>query len=75
MLSLTLHRSAGGDFAFAEFDEKDIFESSAWARRIVEVASVTEDAEAINEMHNSVLKKPLYAGELRFDELSNSLEA
>mmetsp|Transcript_218 Transcript_218/g.477 ORF Transcript_218/g.477 Transcript_218/m.477 type:complete len:145 (-) Transcript_218:132-566(-) len=51
----------GGDFAFAEFDQKDIAESSAWARRIVEVASVTEDAEAINEMHDSVLKTHLYA--------------
>ena len=36
-------------------------ESTDWVRRVVAVASVTEDAAAINESHNAVLGKTLFA--------------
>jgi len=36
-------------------------ESTEWARRTVDVASATEDTAAINEMHNQVLAKTLFA--------------
>ena len=36
-------------------------ESTDWVKRVVAVASVTEDAAAINESHNAVLGKTLFA--------------
>ena len=36
-------------------------ECGEWANRTVEVASITEDAAAINEMHDAVLGKTLFA--------------
>lgn len=42
-------------------DLQDMEESSAWAKRTIDVASVTEDADAITEMHDAVLGKKVYA--------------
>ena len=36
-------------------------ESSSWAKRTIDVASVTEDADAITEMHHAVLGKQMFA--------------
>jgi hypothetical protein len=36
-------------------------ESTDWVKRVVAVASATEDAAAINESHNAVLGKILFA--------------
>ena len=49
-------------------------EASDWARRVIAVAAVKEDAASINEMHDAVLGKTLYAvdspdGEHDFEDL------
>ena len=36
-------------------------ESSSWAKRTIDLASITEDADAITEMHEAVLGKQLFA--------------
>ena len=36
-------------------------ESSEWSKRTVDVAAAVEDASAINEMHDAVLGKTLFA--------------
>ena len=36
-------------------------ESSSWAKRAVDVASVTEDADAITQMHDAVLETKVFA--------------
>ena len=36
-------------------------ESSEWAKRTIDVAAVTEDADAITEMHDAVLGKKVFA--------------
>ena len=36
-------------------------ESRNWAKRTIDVASVTEDADAITEMHDAVLGKKVFA--------------
>ncbi|KAL3787555.1 hypothetical protein ACHAWO_006412 [Cyclotella atomus] len=38
-----------------EHDLQDVEESSMWAKRTIDVASVTEDAKAINMVHDAVL--------------------
>ncbi|EED86256.1 predicted protein [Thalassiosira pseudonana CCMP1335] len=38
-----------------DHDLQDLEESSTWAKRTIDVASVTEDADAINAIHNAVL--------------------
>lgn len=44
-----------------DHDLQDMEESTDWVNRVVAVASVTEDAAAINESHNFVLGKTLFA--------------
>ncbi|KAL3759338.1 hypothetical protein ACHAWU_009117 [Discostella pseudostelligera] len=45
-----------------DHDFQDLEESSGWVKRTILVASVTEDADAITEMHNAVLQgKRVYA--------------
>mmetsp|Transcript_7470 Transcript_7470/g.16297 ORF Transcript_7470/g.16297 Transcript_7470/m.16297 type:complete len:155 (+) Transcript_7470:306-770(+) len=44
-----------------DHDLKDMAESSEWTKKTVDVASVLEDAQAINEMHDAVLGKKLFA--------------
>eukprot|EP01083_Nonionella_stella_P148743 471392_1 len=59
--------SSGGGNPFAvdapdgDHDLQDEEESSAWAKRAIDVASVTEDADAITEMHDAVLGETLFA--------------
>ena len=36
-------------------------ESSAWAKRVIDVASITEDADSITEMHQAVFEKQMFA--------------
>ena len=42
-------------------DDQDIEESHDWANRTVTMAAVTEDAAAINEMHNAAKREALFA--------------
>eukprot|EP01083_Nonionella_stella_P039416 107191_1 len=42
-------------------DLQDVEESNDWAKRAVDVASATEDADAITEMHDAVLGETLFA--------------
>eukprot|EP00804_Cyclotella_cryptica_P015010 CCRYP_000604-RB/>CCRYP_000604-RB protein AED:0.05 eAED:0.05 QI:146/1/1/1/1/1/2/345/138 len=44
-----------------EHDLQDIEESSTWAKRTVDLASVTEDTKTINEIHDAVLGKQMFA--------------
>ncbi|KAL7438458.1 hypothetical protein ACHAXH_003499 [Discostella pseudostelligera] len=44
-----------------DHDLQDVEESTDWVKRVVAVASATEDAAAINESHNAVLGKILFA--------------
>lgn len=36
-------------------------ESAEWTKRVIDVASVTEDADAINKMHDAILGKGIFA--------------
>ena len=52
-------------------------ESSTWAKRTIDVASVTEDAAAINMVHDAVLGKQVFAvdapdGEHDFEDVVSS---
>lgn len=42
-------------------DDQDIEESHDWANRTVTMAAVTEDAAAINEMHDAAKREALFA--------------
>mmetsp|Transcript_26819 Transcript_26819/g.43581 ORF Transcript_26819/g.43581 Transcript_26819/m.43581 type:complete len:138 (+) Transcript_26819:155-568(+) len=44
-----------------DHDLQDLEESSEWAQRTVNVASVTEDTATINQIHDAVLGKKLFA--------------
>eukprot|EP00581_Thalassiosira_minuscula_P010278 CAMPEP_0183711688 /NCGR_PEP_ID=MMETSP0737-20130205/7134_1 /TAXON_ID=385413 /ORGANISM="Thalassiosira miniscula, Strain CCMP1093" /LENGTH=160 /DNA_ID=CAMNT_0025940255 /DNA_START=138 /DNA_END=620 /DNA_ORIENTATION=+ len=44
-----------------DHDHQDLEESSAWAKRTIDVASITEDADAITAMHEAVLGKKVFA--------------
>ncbi|KAL7504260.1 hypothetical protein ACHAXN_001939 [Cyclotella atomus] len=44
-----------------DHDLQDIEESSAWAKRVIDVASITEDANSITEMHQAVFEKQMFA--------------
>jgi hypothetical protein len=44
-----------------DHDLQDLEESIEWTRRTLEVASITEDAAAINKIHDAVLGKNLFA--------------
>eukprot|EP01083_Nonionella_stella_P148742 471391_1 len=76
--------SSGGGNPFAvdapdgDHDLQDEEESSAWAKRAIDVASVTEDADAITEMHDAVLGETLFAvdapdGEHDLEEMEEHL--
>lgn len=47
------------NFSLSLYTHKE--ESSEWAERAINVASVTEDADAITEMHDAVLGKTVFA--------------
>lgn len=42
-------------------DKKKQEESSTWAKRVIDVASITEDADSITEMHQAVFEKKFFA--------------
>src|SRR6056300_709632 len=42
-------------------DDQDLEESADWAKRVVDVASATEDTAAINKMHDAVFEKTMFA--------------
>mmetsp|Transcript_14541 Transcript_14541/g.30596 ORF Transcript_14541/g.30596 Transcript_14541/m.30596 type:complete len:159 (+) Transcript_14541:152-628(+) len=44
-----------------DHDLQDVEESADWAKRTVEVASITEDANAINQVHDAVLGSKVFA--------------
>eukprot|EP01083_Nonionella_stella_P279926 952139_1 len=59
-------------------DLQDVEESNDWAKRAVDVASATEDADAITEMHDAVLGETLFAvdapdGEHDLEEMEEHL--
>eukprot|EP00571_Detonula_confervacea_P015644 CAMPEP_0172310158 /NCGR_PEP_ID=MMETSP1058-20130122/11326_1 /TAXON_ID=83371 /ORGANISM="Detonula confervacea, Strain CCMP 353" /LENGTH=140 /DNA_ID=CAMNT_0013022927 /DNA_START=70 /DNA_END=492 /DNA_ORIENTATION=+ len=61
-----------------DHDLQDLEESSDWAKRIIDVASVTEDADAITEMHDAVLGRRVFAvdgpdGEHDFEDMEEHL--
>lgn len=52
-------------------------ESSAWAKRVIDVASISEDADSITEMHHAVFEKQMFAvdgpdGEHDFEDMVSS---
>eukprot|EP00804_Cyclotella_cryptica_P014997 CCRYP_000605-RA/>CCRYP_000605-RA protein AED:0.08 eAED:0.08 QI:286/1/1/1/1/1/3/275/160 len=61
-----------------DHDLQEIEESSSWAKRTIDLASITEDADAITEMHQAVLGKQLFAvdgpdGEHDFEDVEEHL--